>query len=332
MLRWPLLRPPLCLLVVLLMSSGALGCRSSETTSPATRAAPVAPAEQRTPGEWKALSEEEQRVIVDKGTERAFTGEFHDHKAAGTYLCKRCGNPLFASDHKFDSRSGWPSFDTALPGAVREVSDADGQRVEIVCAQCGGHLGHVFRGEGFTSEDTRHCVNSVSLDFQSAGAGPARAWFAGGCFWGVESLLEDQPGVLSAVSGYMGGPGENPTYKQVSSGTSGHIETVEVVYDPSKTDYETLARRFFEIHDPTQTDRQGPDVGPQYASVVFYGSDAERAAAERLVGLLQKKGFDVVTRLQPAGPFWPAEDYHQDYYARTGKAPYCHEHVDRFGD
>ena len=323
-----MLRPSVWLLAVLTTASlAASGCRSSETTSPATRAA--APSEQRAPGEWKQLSDEEERVIVAKGTERAFTGEFHDHKADGTYTCKRCGTPLFASGSKFDSRSGWPSFDTALPGAVKEVPDADGQRVEIVCTHCGGHLGHVFRGEGFTSEDTRHCVNSVSLDFQAAGS-EARAWFAGGCFWGVESLLEYQPGVKSVVSGYMGGPRDNPTYEQVSSGTSGHVETVEVVYDPAKTNYETLARRFFEIHDPTQEGRQGPDVGPQYASVVFYGDDAERKTLERLIDVLKKKGFDVATRLQKAGPFWPAEDYHQDYYSRTGKAPYCHEHVERF--
>ena len=315
----------LCLAAALL----ALGaCRSTHAPQ-ASRPEPAADAG------WRELTPDEARVIEGKGTERAFTGAYHDHKADGTYACKRCGAPLFASDAKFDSRSGWPSFDTALPGAVREVPDADGQRVEIVCARCGGHLGHVFRGEGFTGEDTRHCVNSASLDFRSeeedaAASAPARAWFAGGCFWGVESLLEDQPGVLDAVSGYMGGPTSSPSYSDVSRGDSGHVETVQVTFDPTKTTYEALARRFFEIHDPTQEDRQGPDVGAQYRSVVFYADDAQRRVAEELTARLRARGYDVATRVEPASAFWPAEGYHQDYYARTGKAPYCHAHTPRF--
>jgi peptide-methionine (R)-S-oxide reductase len=119
-------------------------------------------------GEWKELSPEEARVIVDKGTERAFTGQYFDHHETGIYTCKRCGTPLFSSDTKFDSGTGWPSFDDAIPGAVKEITDADGSRTEIVCAVCDGHLGHVFRGEGFTDKSTRHCVNSISIDFTPA--------------------------------------------------------------------------------------------------------------------------------------------------------------------
>ncbi len=114
---------------------------------------------------YNTLTEEEQHVILHKGTERAFTGKFWDHHEDGTYVCRQCSTPLFPSDAKFDSGTGWPSFDDTFHGAVKEVPDADGRRIEIVCANCGGHLGHVFKGEGFTPKQTRHCVNSVSLDF-----------------------------------------------------------------------------------------------------------------------------------------------------------------------
>lgn len=115
---------------------------------------------------WKDLTPEEQEVIVKKGTEQPFTGKFYKFDKDGTYVCKRCGHPLFSSGSKFDSGSGWPSFDDALNGAVKKFPDADKIRTEIVCANCGAHLGHVFRGESFTEKNTRHCVNSISIDFK----------------------------------------------------------------------------------------------------------------------------------------------------------------------
>ena len=289
------------------------------------------------PMEWKKLTPAEAAVIEGKGTERPFTGKYYRFDEPGTYTCKRCGAPLFSSDAKFDAGCGWPSFDQALPGAVDERMDADGQRTEIVCARCGAHLGHVFHGEGFTPRSTRHCVNSVSLDFDPADSpdeAGAVAYFAGGCFWGVEHLLQQLPGVLTVESGYMGGSVKKPTYEQVCSHTTGHVETVKVTYDPAKVSYEEVAKRFFEIHDPTQADGQGPDLGPQYRSVIFTSTPDETATIQKLINLLEKRGYRVVTRVEDATrhPFWPAEAYHQDYYDHKGTEPYCHARVKRFGD
>lgn len=283
----------------------------------------------------KELTEEEKRVILRKGTERSFSGKYYNFKEKGTYVCRQCGAPLYRSEDKFDSGCGWPSFDDEIPGAVKRIPDADGRRTEIVCANCGGHLGHVFLGEGFTSKNTRHCVNSISMDFIPAGQEAKKektetAIFAGGCFWGVEHLMHSQPGVISIEVGYIGGHTQNPTYKEVCSDTTGHAEAVKIVFDPAKISYEKLARLFFEIHDPTQVNRQGPDIGDQYRSEVFYTTPEQKLITEKLIGELKTKGYKVVTKVTPATTFWKAEDYHQDYYGKTGKAPYCHRYVKRF--
>jgi peptide methionine sulfoxide reductase msrA/msrB len=274
----------------------------------------------------------EKQVIENKGTEPPFSGKYVQHKADGTYICKRCGAELFSSEDKFDSQSGWPSFDDAIEGAVERIPDPDGMRTEIICAGCKAHLGHAFDGEGMTEKNLRHCVNSVSLDFVPATTlkQTDRAIFAGGCYWGVEYYFSRKSGVISVTSGFIGGHVENPTYDQVCSGETGHAEAVEVVFDASRTSYEELARLFFEIHDPTQINGQGPDVGSQYRSAVFYLDDGQRLIVEKLIANLVDKGLSIVTEVEQAGQFWAGPDYHQDYYDRNGKRPYCHSRVKRF--
>ena len=274
---------------------------------------------------YNELTPEEARVILHKGTERPFTGKYDDLFEEGVYTCKQCGAKLFESSSKFNSHCGWPSFDDQIPGAVQWQPDADGMRTEIICANCGGHLGHVFQGEQLTPKNTRYCVNSISMNFIPASqAKTERAIFASGCFWGTEYHLQRALGVISTTVGYTGGHVDNPTYQQVCTDKTGHAEAVEVIYDPTKTSYEKLAKLFFETHDFTQLNRQGPDIGKQYRSAIFYLNDEQKEIAERLIKTLREKGFDVKTEVTKAGTFWPGEGYHQDYYNKKGSTPYCH--------
>jgi peptide methionine sulfoxide reductase msrA/msrB len=275
--------------------------------------------------EYRQLTSEEERVIVHKGTERPFTGTYLNHKEAGIYACRRCGAELYRSDDKFESGCGWPAFDDEIKGAITRNPDPDGHRIEIVCAACNGHLGHVFSGEGLTKKDIRHCVNSVSLAFVPAVVTRQEsAVFAAGCFWGVEHLMKKMPGVISAKSGYTGGRTDNPDYKSICTGTTGHLEAVEVIFEPGKTSFADLTRLFFEIHDFSQTDGQGPDIGEQYKSAIFFQSPEQHKIAGEISAQLRSMGYKVATELREAAKFWPVEDYHQNYYEKTGKSPYCH--------
>ncbi len=280
---------------------------------------------------YRKLTPEEEKVIVYKGTEYPGTGIYNNFKEPGTYKCKRCNTPLFSSKDKFNSGCGWPSFDDAIDNNVKEILDADGRRTEIICNNCGGHLGHVFRGERFTAKNTRHCVNSISLVFEEErDVKTDTAVFASGCFWGTEYFLQQMGGVIDTKPGYIGGSVDNPTYKEVCTGTTGHAEAVRVIYNSDSISYEELAKLYFETHDPTQVDGQGPDIGTQYRSEIFYFDEEQKRIAEDLIKQLSNKGLDVATKLTKASTFWVAEEYHQDYYIKTGKQPYCHRYIKRF--
>lgn len=277
------------------------------------------------------LSDAEKRVIEQSGTDPKGEGVLTDYFEFGVYTCRKCGTPLYRSDDKFHSGCGWPAFDDEIPGTVTRSPDPDGKRIEITCSYCKGHLGHVFEGEKLTDKNVRHCVNTTSIVFEpQVGGRLSRACFAGGCFWGVEELMRRQKGVLAAVSGYTGGKVDNPTYQQVCTGKTGHAEAVEVIYLTAETDYETLCKYFLEIHDPTQKNRQGPDIGTQYRSEIFSLDDTQKKTAKSLLDILRKKGFDIQTKVTAYKKFWNAEEKHQDYYEHKGTAPYCHAYQKRF--
>ena len=279
-----------------------------------------------------SLTPSSRRVICDSATERPHSGGYNTPTTQGTYLCRRCGVALFRADSQFASSCGWPSFDDEIIHAVKQLRDPDGQRIEIRCHRCDSHLGHIFTGEYITEKNRRYCVNSVAIDFveNSLVIDTEEAILAGGCFWGVDYYLKQIPGVLKVEVGYCGGIIVNPTYDDVCRGDSGHYEAVRVVFDTAKTTYETVLRRFFEIHDPTQTNGQGPDVGHQYQSAVFYYNQEQRTKAEQLIAELEQKNYAVTTQMIAVQPFWAAEAYHQDYYVKSGKLPYCHQPVARF--
>ena len=272
------------------------------------------------------LTEAEAAVIIHKGTERPFSGKYLNNKESGVYTCKRCDAPLYQSEDKFDSECGWPSFDDEIENAVKRVPDADGRRTEIVCANCGAHLGHVFEGERFTDKNIRHCVNSISMNFvpKISEVKLDTAIFAAGCFWGVEYYFQKANGVVSTQVGYIGGKTQNPIYQEVCYENSGHAEAIEVVFDANKISFDDLCKLFFEIHDFTQVNRQGPDVGEQYRSEIFYLNEQQKTSAQKWMDILKDKNYKVATKLTSASTFWKAEEYHQEYYTKKGGVPYCH--------
>ena len=273
-----------------------------------------------------------RHIICDKATEAPHTGVYNAIVTQGSYLCRRCGLVLFRGHSQFSAGCGWPSFDEDITTAVKQLPDSDGRRTEIRCSRCDGHLGHAFTGEQYTVKNIRYCVNSAAIDFVNSHTvvDSEEAILAGGCFWGVDYYLNRIPGVLKTEVGYCGGATTQPTYEEICRGDTGHYEVVRVIFDVSKTDYHTVLKRFFEIHDPTQRTGQGPDIGNQYKSAVFYYNKVQYEQLNRLIQALKDNGYDVASRLLPAQPFWPAEDYHQNYYAKHDKMPYCHQPVARF--
>lgn len=279
-----------------------------------------------------SLTPEAYEIICHHATELSYSGQYHEPVVLGSYLCRRCGLALFRANSQFSSGCGWPSFDLAIPTTIRQLPDPDGERTEIRCQRCDAHLGHLFIGEGYTRQNQRYCVNSLALDFvaHSEVKDSEEAIVAGGCFWGVDYYLQKIPGVLKTEVGYCGGQVLHPTYQQVCTGQTGHFEAVRIIYDRNKTDFKTIATRFFEIHDPTQTNGQGADLGPQYQSAVFYYDDYQHQLVNDLIAELRHNGYQIATQQHPIQTFWPAEEYHQHYYRRHAKTPVCHQPVKRF--
>ncbi len=281
----------------------------------------------------ESLTPEQVRVTQHAGTEPAFCGNLVDNELDGIYACVVCGLPLFRSTTKFHSGTGWPSFYAPFdPDHVAERADGSHGmvRTEIVCRRSGSHLGHVF-DDGPAPTRRRYCLNSAALTFFPAGAPlppqsrPAdvqAAYFAGGCFWGVEDVFAQLEGVIDAESGYQNGSTANPSYEQVCSGTTGHAEAVKVTFDAGRISYRELLRIFFANHNPTTRNRQGPDVGTQYRSAVFAATPEQKAQAEAYLKELRADprfaGRDIVTAVEDAKTFYPAEAYHQDYHRKHG--------------
>lgn len=287
--------------------------------------------------EWKRLLTPEQyEVTRRKGTERPFSpqgvaGKCEAGETGGVYRCVCCGTGLFSAKTKFESGTGWPSFWTPVSGLnIKEKADRSFgmERVEVECARCLAHLGHVFE-DGPPPTRKRYCVNGTALVFSAVPGGvktTRTATFAAGCFWGAEETFRKVKGVVYTRAGYTGGSFNDPSYEDVCTGRTGHAEAIEVYYDPSVIKYEELLAIFWKMHDPTTPDRQGPDAGTQYRSAIFYHDESQRDAAESSRAELDASGYyrgRIVTQIVPAKEFYPAEEYHQRYIEKRGGGS-CH--------
>ena len=303
------------------------------------------------------LSALQYHVTQQCGTEPPFQNEYWNNHADGIYVDVVSGEPLFSSKDKFDSGTGWPSFTKPIKsGTITEKNDLSHgmRRVEVRSKGADSHLGHVFP-DGPGPEGLRYCINSASLRFipfdqlETQGYGEFLPLFkdspkgqtsekgvvateetavlAGGCFWGVEELIRQLPGVLSTEVGYTGGSLPNPTYQMMTTGQTGHAEAVRIVFDPRKLSYADILRYFFRLHDPTTINRQGNDRGTQYRSAIFYTTPEQKRVAEEVMREVQASGrwkAPLVTEVTAASEWYGAEDYHQDYLQKNPNGYTCH--------
>lgn len=293
---------------------------------------------EKTEKEWKSiLTDEAFRIARMKGTERAHSSEMCSLFEAGAYSCICCDTPLFNSDEKFDSGTGWPSFTQPIADnsvAYHKDKGFGMYRIEAVCNTCDAHLGHVFQ-DGPDPSGLRYCINAGSMNKIGSENNKKKemnnykkAYIAGGCFWGVEDLFRVRPGVKDTEVGYLGGENDNPTYRN----HPGHAEGIEITYDPNETSFKLILDYFFRIHNPTTIDRQGNDIGSSYRSAIFFQSDEEKDISKEVIQIVDESNrWDgkVATTLEPFTEFWDAEPEHQDYLVRKPNGYTCHS--ERFG-
>jgi peptide methionine sulfoxide reductase msrA/msrB len=288
--------------------------------------------------EWKKILTADQYYITrEQGTERAFSSPLYENHEKGIFFCVCCQNPLFSSETKFNSGTGWPSYFAPFSSKSISVSKDDShgmQRDEVTCQRCHAHLGHVF-DDGPKPTGLRYCMDGVALTFQKQDLNTklSKATFAMGCFWCVEAIFESIKGVKEVVSGYSGGDKKNPTYEEVGSKTTGHAESVEIYYDSTQITYPQLVSVYFASGDPTQVNGQGPDKGSPYRSIAFYRNEKEKKVIEDYITNLTKSGkYDkaIAVAVEPLKIFWAGEDYHQNYVKQHPENPYVqHESLPR---
>jgi peptide methionine sulfoxide reductase msrA/msrB len=299
----------------------------------------------KTNAEWKKiLTPQQYEIAREYGTEHPFTSEWYENHETGVYFCVACNNPLFSSTTKFNSGTGWPSYYAPLSSksvGVNKDNSMGMERDEVHCLRCDAHLGHVF-DDGPKPTGLRYCIDGVGLTFQKVGTEtginmkkemqPSQnetvATFAGGCFWCEEAVFESIKGVREVISGYSGGKEKTPTYETVGAGETGHAESFEVYYDPSKVNYKDLVRVYLASIDPTQVAGQGPDHGKQYRSIAFYRNDMEKKLIDEAIAQLTESGKykrPIVVEVTPYTFFVKAEDYHQNYVQLHPENPYVQQ-------